>query len=56
MNPDAKLPEITKKISEMWKSMPEAEKNQRQEAARKQTEAFKVAKEEHIQRVVSACV
>jgi len=44
-NPSAKLPEITKQISQLWKSMPEKEKAERTEAARVRIEEYKHAKE-----------
>jgi hypothetical protein len=43
--PDAKLPEVTREISKLWKSMPKAEKDQRLKTASAASDAYKAAKE-----------
>eukprot|EP00967_Tisochrysis_lutea_P083880 scaffold116956_cov18-Tisochrysis_lutea.AAC.1 len=45
--PGAKLPEITKQISQLWKAMPEAEKKKRTDEAHARLDAYKKAKEAH---------
>ncbi|KAF5834451.1 hypothetical protein DUNSADRAFT_8879 [Dunaliella salina] len=46
-SPGAKLPEITKQISQMWKAMPEAEKKKRTDEAHARLDEYKKAKEAH---------